>query len=147
MPSVMGLLEEHERLARQRVETLQAELREAETVWERYVVARETVGLVLAEHGGDEVAPVVVAGERPARTAAAVLGSVVPVWRDGLDVGVLAPDYRRLMDVLAVALGLEVVPAKVEGLWSKAKRLVTRGWLTEARPGAFSMAAGRVGGS
>ncbi|MFG2859130.1 hypothetical protein [Streptomyces sioyaensis] len=30
MPSVMGLLEERERVARQRVEALQAELREAE---------------------------------------------------------------------------------------------------------------------
>lgn len=37
MPSVMGLLEERERAARQRVEVLQAELLEAETVWERFV--------------------------------------------------------------------------------------------------------------
>ncbi|MEU3521748.1 hypothetical protein ABZ770_42085 [Streptomyces sp. NPDC006654] len=164
MPSVVGLLEERERAARQRVEALQAELCEAEAVWERFVIARETVGLVLAEaRGGDEVPPVVVAGERPVRAAAAVPGSVVPVWRDGLDVGVLAPDYRRLVDVLAggsgsggeamdcrqlaVALGLEAVPAKVEGVRSKAKRLVARGWLTEARPGAFGVVAGRVGGS
>ncbi|MFJ1754946.1 hypothetical protein ACIOHG_18680, partial [Kitasatospora sp. NPDC088134] len=97
MPSVVGLLEERERAARQRVEALQAELREAEAVWERFVIARETVGLVLAEaRGGDEVPPVVVAVDRPVRTAAAVPGSVVPVWRDGLDAGVLAPDYRRL---------------------------------------------------
>ncbi|MFJ1758656.1 hypothetical protein, partial [Kitasatospora sp. NPDC088134] len=99
----------------------------------------------------------------PVRTAAAVPGSVVPVWRDGLDAGVLAPDYRRLVDVLAggggsggeamdcrqlaVALGLEAVPAKVEGVRSKAKRLVARGWLAEARPGAFSVVASGVGGS
>ncbi|MFJ9713905.1 hypothetical protein [Streptomyces sp. NPDC101234] len=164
MPSVMGLLEEHERAARQRVEALQAELREAEATWERFVIARETVGLVLAEpRKGDEVPPVVAAGERSARTATAVPGSVVPVWRDGLDADVLAPDYRRLMSVLAggsgsggeamdcrqlaVALGLEAVPAKVEGVRSKAKRLVARGWLAEARPGMFSVVAGRVGGS
>ncbi|EST18749.1 hypothetical protein M878_44450 [Streptomyces roseochromogenus subsp. oscitans DS 12.976] len=48
---------------------------------------------------------------------------------------------------LAVALGLEAVPAKVEGVRSKAKRLVARGWLAEERPGAFSPVAGRVGGS
>ncbi|MFF9498490.1 hypothetical protein [Streptomyces sp. NPDC014656] len=164
MPSVLGLLEERERAARQRMEALEAELREAEAAWERVVIARETVAEVLAEPcRREEVPPVVVAGERTAAAAAAVPGSVVPVCRDGLDVGVLAPDYRRLVDVLAggsrsggeamdcrqlaVALGLEAVPAKVEGVRSKAKRLVARGWLAEARPGAFSVVAGRVGGS
>ncbi|CCK24442.1 hypothetical protein BN159_0063 [Streptomyces davaonensis JCM 4913] len=53
----------------------------------------------------------------------------------------LAPDYQRILSVLeseagregmrcqqlAVALGLEAVPAKVEGLRSKAKRLVEWG--------------------
>ena len=41
-------MEERERAARQRVEALQAELREAEAVWERFVITRETVGEVLA---------------------------------------------------------------------------------------------------
>ncbi|MEU0782597.1 hypothetical protein ABZ341_13560 [Streptomyces sp. NPDC006173] len=133
--------------------------REAEAVWERFVIARETVGLRLAEGRGDDgVPPVVVTGERPVRTAAAGPGSVVPVWRDGLDVGVLAPDCRRLVDVLAggsgsggeamdcrqlaLALGLQAVPVKVEGVRSKAKRLVARGWLTGARPGEFSVVGG-----
>ena len=58
MPSVMGLLEERERAARQRVEVLQAELREAEAVWERLVITRETVGEVLAEPRGRQEAPV-----------------------------------------------------------------------------------------
>ena len=148
----MGLLEERERAARQRVESLQAELREAEAVVERFVIARETVGEVLAEpRGGEDVLPVVVAGERPVRVTAAVPGSVVPHWQEGLDPTVLAPDYQRIMDVLALgsgtheeamdcrqlaaALRLEPVPAKVEGLRSKAKRLAARGWLAEERPG------------
>ncbi|WP_281371399.1 hypothetical protein [Streptomyces abyssomicinicus] len=38
------MLEGRERTARQRVEALQAELREAEAAWERFVIARETVG-------------------------------------------------------------------------------------------------------
>lgn len=64
MPSVMGLLEERERAARQRVEALQTELREAEAAWERFMIARETVGLVPAEsRGGNEVPPVVAAGD------------------------------------------------------------------------------------
>lgn len=164
MPSVMGLLEERERAARQRVEALQAELREAEAVWERFVIARETVGEVLGEprKAGETPQPVV-AGERLVQVTAAVPGSVVPHWEEGLAPTVLAPDYRRITDILAggngaggeamdcrqlaAALGLEPVPAKVEGVRSKAKRLVARGWLTEERPGLFSVPAARADGS
>lgn len=38
----MGLLKERERAARQRVEALQAELREAEAAWERFAIARSS---------------------------------------------------------------------------------------------------------
>lgn len=85
MPSVMGLLEERERAARQRVEALQAELREAEAVWKRFVIARETVGEVLAEpRRGEAVPPIAMAGEESVQVPAAVSGSVVPHWRKGL---------------------------------------------------------------
>ncbi|MGW7587450.1 hypothetical protein ACWGKU_40935 [Kitasatospora sp. NPDC054768] len=159
MPSVMGLLEERERAARQRVEVLQAELQEAEAAWERFVIARQTVAEVLAEPAGEEAPPAGVAGERPARVAGAVPGSVVPAWREGLALDSLAPDYQRLVEVLAgsgeemdcrqlaAALGLEVVAAKVEGVRSKVKRLAARGWLAEERPGMFSVLAGLAGGS
>ncbi|GGY99502.1 hypothetical protein GCM10010300_49290 [Streptomyces olivaceoviridis] len=165
MSSVMGLLEERERAARQRVEEApQAELREAEAVWERFVIARETVGEVLAElRGGESVPPVVVARERPVRVTAAVPGSVVPHWQEGLAPTVLAPGYQRIMDVLAggtgthgeamdcrqlaAIVGLEPVPAKVEGVRSKAKRLAARGWLAQESPGLFSVPVARAGGS
>ncbi|MET8454257.1 hypothetical protein [Streptomyces sp. NPDC005209] len=39
---------------------------------------------------------------------------------------------------LTAALGLQVAPAKVEGLRSKAKRLVERGWALQVRPGVFT---------
>lgn len=160
----MGLLEERERAARQRVEVLQAELGEAEAVWERFVIARETVGQILAEpRGSAEDSSLAGAGERPVQVAAAGPGSVVPVRRDGLEADALAPGYRRIMEILqergrsgggamdcrqlAVALGLEPVPAKVEGVRSKTKRLAVRGWLAEASPGMFSVVGGRGGGS
>jgi hypothetical protein len=160
MPSVMGLLDERERAARQRVEALQVELREAEAAWERFVIARETVAEVLAEpRAGADAPPAVAAGERLPRIAGAAPGSVVQAWREGLDPCSLAPDYQRLVEVLArggevmdcrqlaAALGLEVVAAKVEGVRSKAKRLAARGWLAEERPGMFSVLAGRADGS
>ncbi|MFD7561490.1 hypothetical protein ACFV9E_44330 [Streptomyces sp. NPDC059835] len=85
MPSVMGLLEERERAARQRVDALQAELREAEAAWERFVIAREAVAEVLAEpRAGEEGPPDGVAGAQPVRVVSAVPGSVVPVWREDL---------------------------------------------------------------
>ncbi|MFD9459211.1 hypothetical protein ACFWBC_39930 [Streptomyces sp. NPDC059985] len=161
MPSVMGLLEERERAARQRVEALQAELQEAEAAWERFVIARQTVAEVLAEPPAGEKAPLAaVAGHRPARVAKAAPGSVVPAWRKGLALDSPAPDYQRLVEILvdrggeamdcrqlAAALGLEVVAAKVEGVRSKVKRLAARGWLFEERPGMFRTVAGRAGGS
>ncbi|MGW6286281.1 hypothetical protein [Streptomyces sp. NPDC055107] len=165
MPSVMGLLEERERVARQRVESLQAELLEAEAVCERLRIARETVGEVLAgDCAGVTVEPGVVVGAGPVTVVAAMPGSVVPPWREGLTEVVLAPDYQRLLEVvaercgpggvqavdcreLAAGLGLKPVPAKVEGVRAKAKRLAARGWLAEDRPGMFSPMAGRGGGS
>lgn len=94
--------------------------------------------------------------------AGAVPGSVVPVWRDGLDNAGPAPDYRRIMEIvtdhglsgagamdcrqLAAGPGLEPVPAKVEGVRSKAKRLAARGRPAKRSPRMFS-ATGRAGGS
>jgi hypothetical protein len=142
------------------VEAPQVELRDAEAALERFVIARETVGQVLAEPSSCEGMPVAVPDRRPQPEAGAVPGSMVPVWREGLGAVVLAPDYRQIMVIvaerggeavdcrqLAAALGLELVPAKVEGVRSKAKRLVARDWLVEAVPGRFSVAAGPGGGS
>ncbi|MFF5977012.1 hypothetical protein ACFY7C_36510 [Streptomyces sp. NPDC012769] len=77
-----------------------------------------------------------------------------------MTLAVLAPDYQRLVGMLeaeaeaeaeteaggsglwarelAARLGLETVSAKVEGVRSKVKRLVERGWLAEERPGVFT---------
>ncbi|MFB8437899.1 hypothetical protein ACFC7A_02470 [Streptomyces niveus] len=169
MPSVMGLIEEREVVARQRVESLRdeldrlvAELEEAEAARDRLVIAKGTVSEVLSEAGEPEDAQV----SRDARQVEpepAVAGSVVPVRREGLDVTVPPPDYQRIMHVLADRersgegsaicrqladlLGLEPVPAKIEGVRSKAKRLAARGWLVEDIPGSFSVVVSRGGGS
>ncbi|MFF9572088.1 hypothetical protein [Streptomyces sp. NPDC014685] len=138
MPSVLGLLEAREKKVREEVARLQEE---AERALRRLVDARATVAEVLAEP------PSVV--EEPHRGSAA--GSVVPHRTDGMTVSVLAPDYQRIVSVLeseagregmrcqqlARALGLQVVPAKVEGLRSKAERLVERGWARQTGPGVF----------
>ncbi|MFE5331335.1 hypothetical protein ACFRCG_33605 [Embleya sp. NPDC056575] len=157
VPSVMGLSEERETAARVRVEELRAEvervaasLREAEAVLERRVVAVAELAEAL---GGPDVG-VPAGGEEPEAVAvkAAVAGSVVPHRRDGLTGEVLAPDYRRILGLVEQAdaaglrvrdvargLGLDLVPGKVEGVRSKAKRLVARGWPAEPVPGVFTL--------
>ncbi|MFF3248763.1 hypothetical protein ACFYWY_34665 [Streptomyces sp. NPDC002870] len=121
---------------------MQAALGEAERVLQRLVDARATVAEVLAEP------PSAVA--EPQRGS--VVGSVVPHRADSMTASVLASDYQRIVSVLeseagregmrcqqlARALGLQVVPAKVEGVRSKAKRLVERGWARQVRPGVFT---------
>lgn len=107
----------------------------------------------------EEVASGLVAGSTSPQ--AARVRSQVPVWCEGLAWSVLSVDYQRILTVLAdrdrlhqgplicqelaVLFGLEAVPAKVEALRSKAKRLVARGWLAEPAPGRFTLAAGVAG--
>lgn len=152
MPSVLGLLEAREKRVREEIarlreeaERVQATLGDAERALQRLVDARVTVVEVLGEP------PSAVA--EPAQSA--VAGSPVPLRAGDMAASVLAPDYQRIVAVLesqagregmrcqqlAVALGLEVVPAKVEGLRSKAKRLVERGWALQVRPGVFTALA------
>ena len=80
---------------------------------------------------------------------------------EGLALSALSVDYQRVLAVLAdrqrlrqgpmtcqemaAAVGMDVVPARVEALRSKAKRLVARGWLAEPAPGRFTPAAGVPG--
>ncbi|MFJ8827635.1 hypothetical protein ACIREE_38565 [Streptomyces sp. NPDC102467] len=130
-----------------------AELGEAEAVLERRAIA-------CAELAGALVAPVeeadaVVPGPREASVEVEkvpVPGALVPRWRQGLTLEALAPDYRRIVELvesggdsdagvpakeLAARLGLELVPAKIEGVRSRAKRLVEREWLTVSPSGRF----------
>lgn len=88
------------------------------------------------------------------------------MWREGLAWSVLSVDYQRILkeladrsrlgqgpltcQELAASFGMDVVPARVEALRSKAKRLVARGWLAEPAAGRFTLAqavSGPGGGS
>lgn len=181
MASVVGLLEERELAERERVEVLReqadrilAELAEAETRWQEWVIARQRVDEVLspapsapppeAEPVGQaevqEREPEVVTGPR-----AVGRGPSVPVRRPGSVPQALPAGYREIvravaehagpdgdsvMDCsqIAVALGMEPVKANTEGrVRHRAKRLVARGWLAEPVPGRFTLADGPDAGS
>jgi hypothetical protein len=142
MPSVVGLLEQHELAARCRVDT---------------VLAPDGASTADTEDVPDPWD----AGVSSAPRDSAKPKSQVPVRREGLSRSVLSVDYQRILKALAdrlrlgqgpltcqemaAAFGMEVVLARVEALRSKAKRLVARGWPAEPAPGRFTLAGGVAG--
>ncbi|MER6357455.1 hypothetical protein ABT186_38040 [Streptomyces sp. NPDC001634] len=150
---------------RARIEELTGHLAEQEMVLSRLEITRETVTAILS---GDETVSGAGPGAEPeasgpveaSRTEAGEegpfgLGSpvgvrLVPPWTPELAAGVLPSSYQDIVEVLAdavrpmrahhicAALGLSTDKSKVEGFRSKLKRLVERGWLTEAEPGLFA---------
>ncbi|WP_369153323.1 hypothetical protein [Streptomyces sp. R17] len=149
---MLGLLEAREKRVREEIAGLreeagrvQAALGDAERSLQRLVDARATVAEVLAEPSSSVAEP-----ER-----GAMAGSPVPHRSEGMPASVLAADYQRIVSVLEsagregmrcpVALGLQAVPAKIEGVRSKAKRLVERGWALQMRPGVFTALAVSAG--
>lgn len=151
-------MEEREAAARVRVEGLRAEaervlaeLGDAEAVLDRRVIARTELAEALAAPAEQVAAPV----PGPRETAVEklpVAGSIVPRHGEGMTVQALAPDYRRIVELvesgpgggegisakeLAGRLDLPLVPAKIEGVRSRARRLAERGWLTVLPSGRF----------
>ncbi|MFX0577007.1 hypothetical protein [Nocardia nepalensis] len=143
---------------RERISELTEQLAVEERLLSKLQVTRETMIEILgATSDLDE--PVESGGtgsDSPEPEPEAVSGSpigvvLVPQHGPGMDVLVLPQDYQDVVEVLtdagrplraghiAAALGLEIAPAKVEGLRSKLKRLVARGWLDEQTPGLFAI--------
>jgi hypothetical protein len=159
MVSVDALLDGHEVAVRARVEELReravrvaAELGEAELALEHVAITRATLAVVVA---GPGAAPVEQGSDPPGLAPGEAGGAggarLVPARRVDLTEAALPADYRGLWlavceggpvraGQLAKTLGLEPVPANVEGVRYKLKRLVVRGWLAEREPGVFAAA-------
>ncbi|WP_034086716.1 hypothetical protein [Streptacidiphilus albus] len=106
MPSVLGVLERRERVALARAEELRAELErvqaavvEAEQAARRAVIAREETVEALAELADLAAVPVAPAGGSVVEPVADVVGPrvEVPLWSEGLGVGVLPLDCARIV--------------------------------------------------
>lgn len=168
--SMPGLLEAREVAARVRVEGLReaaaraaAVLEAAEIELDRRVIAREELVEALAVSAAGITAvtePDADAESVPVPVPVPLPGTTVPPWREGLPAAVLAPDCQRILGMVAdrsgqgpvrarevaVVLGLEPTPAKVEGVRSKARRLAERGWLVQEASGMSSAGRGPVAG-
>ncbi|MGE6723744.1 hypothetical protein [Streptomyces niveus] len=163
---MLGLLETREVAARERVEDLReaaaraaAALEAAEIELDRRVIAREELVEALAVSAAETTAVIETEAE-PVPVPAPLPGTTVPSWQEGLPATVLAPDYQRILGMLAdrpgqepvrakeiaVVLGLEPTLAKVEGVRSKARRLAERGWLLQEASGTFSAGRRSVAG-
>ncbi|MGW7414563.1 hypothetical protein [Streptomyces sp. NPDC054863] len=154
---------------REEADRVQAELVVAERECNEWIIASSRVGEVLSPGGGDVVGPDAAeesadCGEPPvppASSGAAKSKSVVPMWRVGVAWSALPADYQRIVQALADrnrlgqgpltcqemagSFGLDPVPAKIEALRSKAKRLTARGWLAEPAPGRFTLSKAVAG--
>ena len=158
MVLVDALLDEHEVAVRARVEELREEaarvaaaLAAAEQALERVSITRATLAIVLSGRGqrADRAQKTDLPGAQG--PVGGVGGSgAVPAYRSDLVEDRLPGEYRRVflavrgaaggvrVKELASALGLEPIPAKVEGLRYKLKRLASRGWVLESAPGVFA---------
>jgi hypothetical protein len=166
MGSLIEELQRREAAARQEADELRGEiarlnerLARAGERLSRLEITRDTVAEILGGVGtgqsaaGQEVEPAAAAEAASAGflvTGGPPVGVVtVPPWRPGLAQSVLPPSYRDLLEVfadagrplragsIAAAAGLSTDKSKIEGLRSKLKRLVQRGWLAEDGPGLF----------
>jgi hypothetical protein len=171
MSSLIEELQRREAAARREVDELRGEiaqlnkrLTQAEEKLSRLEITRETVAEILGGVGADQPAAgqaVVAAGPAPGRSRHAGGSPIgvltVPPWRPGLAQSVLPSSYQDLLEVLAdagrplragriaAAAGLSTGKSQVEGLRSKLKRLVERGWLAEDGPGLFMVPAAMRG--
>jgi hypothetical protein len=165
MGSLLERLEQREATARTRVAALRAELdalaerlAAEETLLSRLEITRQTVLELLAGDGGDLGEEAVAVPTTGVATAPGTAVQVPCLTPDGEVAGQGLPvAYRDVVEVLAdvgrplramqvcQALGLGGEPRHREGMRSKLKRLVKRGWLVEVSPGLFACAEGVAG--
>lgn len=125
-----------------RVELLRKELTDAQDELAEVRAAERVVARIMADarDAPDQ--------DSDARGATPIGMITVPVR----GAGALPEDYAVLWELIATApkpltckdlcaqLGWELLPKNTEGLRSKLKRMVERGWLAEERPGKFTAA-------
>ncbi|MEY9913676.1 hypothetical protein ABIA35_009950 [Catenulispora sp. MAP12-49] len=153
MVSVDGLLDAHEVAVRARIEELRVQLADAERDLEHVVITRNTLQVV-TKGAGVVRAVKAVKGAGSDQVPGAAVGpepTVVPVRGEGMTEQALPAGYRSMWlaarsagggvraGELARVLGLPATDTVREGLRSKLKRLVARGWAVEAGPGVFQM--------
>jgi hypothetical protein len=125
-----------------RLELLRKELADAEGELSEVAAAERVVVRIMADARSGP-------GQGPDGQRSGPIGVITVPVRGA---GALPEDYAALWELVAAApkavtcrdvceqLGWELLPKNTEGLRSKLKRMVERGWLAEERPGKFTAA-------
>jgi hypothetical protein len=154
-------LDDYEVAARVRVDRLQDELDRiaqelagARDALFHVEITRATLAAIAAS-GPAVMTVAAAAGESGAAAGVVAVdrSQRVPVWNPGLTGDVLPVHYRPLFELLVGAeapvrcqelaggLGFDLVPKRIEGIRSKLKQLVDRGWAVQPAPGLFAVRA------
>ncbi|MGR8010888.1 hypothetical protein [Streptomyces hypolithicus] len=138
-----------------RAELLRKELGELETEVARLVAAEVVFGQWAEATDGGRRPPGIVSPEPEPEPAAVTVGPgaggmrVVPDRVEGMGREVLTSQYRRVTEIVAgadgpvtakdVALGLgrEATPAKIEPVRGRLRKLADRGWLSRTASGRY----------
>ncbi|MEU3343341.1 hypothetical protein [Streptomyces sp. NPDC006668] len=139
----------------ERAEVLRKELAETDAELARLEAAEVVFGQwAEAADGGRQSLPSVEprpgpAPERVVATPGAAGMRLIPDREEGMGVEALAPEYRRIMEIVttapgpvmakdvALALGRENTPGKVEPVRGQLRKLSDRGWLSRTGSGRY----------
>ncbi|WP_103517201.1 hypothetical protein [Streptomyces sp. SM10] len=144
-------IERRMRLA-ERAELLRRELAEIDAELGRLEAAEVVFGQwAEATDGGRRPSGIVEPEPEPEPVVTPGAGGMrlIPDREEGMGVEVLTPEYRRIMEIVtkasgpvtardvALALGRENTPAKVEPVRGQLRKLSDRGWLTRTGSGRY----------
>ncbi|MEU1276367.1 hypothetical protein [Streptomyces sp. NPDC005799] len=137
----------------ERAEVLRRELAETDAELARLEAAEVVFGQgAEATDGGRQSSPTVEPGPDPERVVAtpgAAGMRLIPDREEGMGTEALTPEYRRIMEIVttapgpvkakdvALALGRENTPGKVEPVRGQLRKLPDRGWLTRTGSGRY----------
>ncbi|GAA1162846.1 hypothetical protein GCM10009654_19420 [Streptomyces hebeiensis] len=131
-------------------ELLRKELAEIDAELSRLEAAEVVFGQwAEATDGGRRPSGIVEPEPEPVVTPGAGGMRLIPGREEGMGVEMLTPEYRRIMEIVAkasgavmakdvaLALGRENTPAKVEPVRGQLRKLSDRGWLTRTGSGRY----------
>jgi hypothetical protein len=143
---VLDRIVERRDLLREQADGLRKQLEDIDVELDQFTVAERVIARLLAddEPGGAEWESD--AGPEPLNLPP---GMTVSHRRQARGVADLPAEYQRFLALIAAApravacrdvceqLGVPIAAKNIEGVRSKLKRLVERGWLIERQPGKF----------
>ncbi|MCP2313998.1 hypothetical protein [Kitasatospora paracochleata] len=144
----MDRIVERRDLLREQADGLRKQLEDIDVELDQLAVAEQVIARLLADDEPGNAEPDVDAEPDPLSLPP---GMTVPHRRQARGVSDLPGEYQRFLELIAASprpaafryvreqLGVPIAAKNIEGMRSKLKRLVERGWLIETQPGKFTV--------